>query len=75
MLVTTVDQSGRREVKLVPIEPARIDGKPRLGKLWSSRPYKSEPCSNVLLTAVLPLDLNIIILGYGTVHLMAVFVL
>lgn len=67
ILITKVDRTGRREVKIVTgSQECDSDSKPRSRRLWKS-PRKAKSITSIAtqLTSVLPLDLNVIILGDG----------
>ena len=67
VFVTKIDKSGRSEIRLITGDPQIAnEPKPRSGKIWkSSRKSKEDSCSKIQLSSVLPLELDLIILGYG----------
>ena len=64
--MTRVDKSGRREIRLttgdshIPNEP-----KPRSGTIWKSTRRSRRQSCRIHLSSMLPLEMNLIILGYG----------
>jgi len=67
VLVTKVDKSGRREIKLISGDPQIAnESKLRSAKIWKTlRRSKQDSCAKIRLSSVLPLELDMIILGYG----------
>jgi len=67
VLVTKVDKSGRREINLISGDPQIInEPKMRSAKIWKAlHRSKQDSCAKIRLSSVLPLELDMIILGYG----------
>jgi hypothetical protein len=67
VLVTKVGRSGRREIKLIFGDPQIAnESKLRSAKIWETlRRSKQDSGAKIRLSSVLPLELDMIILGYG----------
>jgi hypothetical protein len=68
VFVTKVDQSGRREIRLVNGDTQIAnESKVRSGKIWKASSKTKEDSRSIQLSSMLPLELDLFILGYGEV--------